>query len=751
MSISKIYHLNRFRSIDMRHRVLVLLCGLVALASVSPALATGGFVKGIVLDSISERPVAGAVVKVETTARGAYVNKYGEFSISSIPAGTYTFTTSLVGYFPATTVVSIKNNDTLEIEIYLRPLEVRARTVIVSASKHTQAVQDVPISVSTVEAKDIESRNITRIDDALRYVPGVNMAKDQVSIRGSSGFALGLGSRVALMLDGFPMLSGDNGDMKFDALPFLNIERIEVLKGAGSALYGTSALGGVVSIFTASPTSTPEYKIRTYGGIYTQPRHEGWKVFGTLPENYGIDASYARKYGPLSVTISGGTRFDRTYRLFDDTKKWNLYSKLSYAFTDRTSLMGFVNYATENHANWVYWNSLDSATRPPTGTNLAERLISDKLAASLECKHFFNDRVFLLLRSGIFSTDFHNEGLAPGVDAINSKATVFNTELQFSAKVTRDLFLTAGINSTLNSVESPVYGSPKQSIYSAYSQIEYSGLNQITLTAGGRYDIEKTDSSKQNIQFNPKLGISYNSDLGVRLRGSVGRGFRAPMAGERFAALRFQGITVVPNLQLLPEESWSFEGGLAYEFIWFSSPISVDVAYFQNELSQLVEPQFTLDGKIKFENITRARVQGIDCMVRSFIDSTVGIEMSLSLMSPREYNAGLTLPFRSSVLWYSRLMLPLAHYVELQADYRFISRVERIDDRITALNVVEDADARVPTSVVDFRAIFKLGQLLDVPINCTLNVRNALDYYYVEILGNLAPTRSVSLQLEARL
>ena len=119
------------------------------------------------------------------------------------------------------------------------------------------------------------------------------MAKDQVSIRGSSGFALGLGSRVALLLDGFPMLSGDNGDMKFDALPFLNINRIEVIKGAGSALYGTSALGGVVSIFTTNPTSKPEYKIRTYGGFYTQPKYECWNVFDSPPTNYGVDLSYS--------------------------------------------------------------------------------------------------------------------------------------------------------------------------------------------------------------------------------------------------------------------------------------------------------------------------------------------------------------------------------------------------------------------------------------------------------------------------
>jgi outer membrane receptor for ferrienterochelin and colicins len=730
--------------------VTSLLCMMVLYChSPLTAFAAGGFIKGIVLDSLTERPVAGAVVKLEKTARGAYVNKTGEFSISSIPAGTYTVTTTLIGYFPSSITLVIGDNDTLDIEILLRSQEVRTRTVVVSASKHTQNVQDVPISISVVESKELEARNITKIDDALRYIPGVNMAKDQVNIRGSSGFALGLGSRVALLLDGFPMISGDNGDMKFDALPILAIDRIEVIKGAGSALYGTSALGGVISIFTASPSTTPEYKVRTYGGIYTQPRYTGWQVFSSPPENYGIDLSYKQKFGNLGVVVAGGTRFDRTYRLFDDTKKWNLYSKLSYDLSPRTSVTGFVNYAAENHANWVYWNSLDSATRPPTGTNFNERLLSDKLAAALEFKQFFTDKVYLVVRSGIFATDFHNEGLAQGVTAINSKATAFNTEAQLSAKINRAFFLTTGINATRNSVESPVYGSPVQTIYSAYAQAEYSGIDRLILTFGSRYDVEKTDSSAGNNQFNPKLGLSYSSDFGVQFRSSLGRGFRAPMAGERFAAIRFQGITVVPNLQLIPEESWSFEGGLKYDFDLLSSPGSLDIAYFQNELYQLVEPQFTLDGKIKFENITRARVQGIECTFRSLIMNAVGFETSITAMSPREYSRGLTLPFRSSILWYNKVLLPITKGLELQADYRFISRVERIDDRITALNVVEDADARVAMHVVDARAIIKLKDLFDIPLRCTFNINNALDYYYVEILGNLAPTRSLSLQIEA--
>ena len=77
------------------------------------------------------------------------------------------------------------------------------------------------------------------------------------------------------------MLSGDNGDIKFDVMPVGDVERVEVVKGAGSALYGTGALGGVVSMFTSTPTEELQINGRLYGGLYTDLRHETWQEYRT--------------------------------------------------------------------------------------------------------------------------------------------------------------------------------------------------------------------------------------------------------------------------------------------------------------------------------------------------------------------------------------------------------------------------------------------------------------------------------------
>jgi iron complex outermembrane receptor protein len=132
------------------------------------------------------------------------------------------------------------------------------------------------MSVSTMDAGSISRRNIITLDDALRYVPGVNLTEYQVNVRGSSGYSRGAGSRVLLLVDGIPFVTGDTGEMNFETLPVGQIERVEVVKGAASALYGSSALGGVINVITKRIPEQPETRIRAFGGFYGTPSFPQW-------------------------------------------------------------------------------------------------------------------------------------------------------------------------------------------------------------------------------------------------------------------------------------------------------------------------------------------------------------------------------------------------------------------------------------------------------------------------------------------
>ncbi len=713
-----------------------------------------GTIRGTIMDSLDAIPLYGANIRVENMQIGARSNAEGTFTIDRLQKGAYTLRVSYVGYSTQIIPIQIASDDAIvRITINLLRKDVNSSQVIVSAGKRTQSVQEVPVSVTLLDQQAIQQRNVNRIDEVLRYVSGVNVARDQVSIRGSSGFALGIGSRVALLLDGFPMLSADNGDMKFDALPMPEIQRVEVVKGAGSALYGTGALGGVVSLFTRNPVDTARIMVRSYAGFYTQPRYEQWQVHNDPPPLYGFDISYGQKINNLEMTILGGTRYDKSYRLTDQSRRYNLFTKLNYTFDKeaRTSLTGIINIAHEDKGDWVFWNSLDSATRPPTTSNPNRMTISNKAMAGLNLRHIFHDNALLNIRSSVFLTDFDNYNLLPTEEAIASSASSFNTELQYSRSLFENVFLTTGINTIINTVDAPIYGIKQQRFFSGYAQSEIKpGIEGLIMTIGGRVDYEQTDTSASHFVLSPKIAASWLSPFGVQFRASLGRGFRAATVAERFAALRFQGITVKSNLAINPEYSMSYEIGAStiLPLNEEADILMLDIAVFNNSMDDLVEPSFTSTGNIMFQNVTAARIQGIEIGMRTQFSNGLGIETSLTYMDPKDMTLNQILPYRSSILWYSRVSIPIIESITFQTDYRYLSKVELIDARIAALGFIADADARVPIHVCDMRFIVDMKSLIGKPMTITLNAKNVLDYYYTEIMGNLAPNRQLSIQAE---
>ncbi|MCX6147101.1 MAG: TonB-dependent receptor [Candidatus Kapabacteria bacterium] len=221
---------------------------------------------GRILSIDSKKPISGATIKLEGTSKGSISNKSGEYIITNIKSGKYRILVSFVGYELIAKEIEIKEGIKLDFEMVETVLNMNTITTI--GRKDLQAVQEVPISISNISSEEINVRGTKSIEKALEYVSGVEVNRDNISIRGTSGFTFGIGSRVALLLDGSPLLSGDNGDMKFDALPLFNIERIEIIKGASSALYGTSAIGGVVNIVTQTPKEEGELNIRLLTGFY---------------------------------------------------------------------------------------------------------------------------------------------------------------------------------------------------------------------------------------------------------------------------------------------------------------------------------------------------------------------------------------------------------------------------------------------------------------------------------------------------
>jgi outer membrane receptor for ferrienterochelin and colicins len=722
-----------------------LLLILVLLLSFNSAFSST--IMGKITQNEDGTTLAGATIRVEKKSFGAYAKNDGKYKFK-LPIGKHTILVSMVGYKTIKQEVTIKGGDN-EYNFAMEIQHLQTDEVVVSANKRIQSVQEVPISISVLDSRQIELRNITELDDALRYVPGVEMNGDQVSIRGSSGFAFGIGSRVSLRLDGFPLLAGDNGDMKFDAVSMPNVERIEVIKGSGSALYGTSAIGGVVNIITKTPKEKPDYLVRAFTGYYTDPRYEQWKYTDQARLKNGFDLGYSQAYDNIGVIVSGGLYQDDSYRKYDASVNWNLFGKFIYGQNEPTSFSLLTSFASSQKDDLVFWNSLDSALIPPTGTDETIEITSKKAAVFGEVRHILSDNHFFIARGGLFRTSFETSHAIDHDDYRQSASNAWNTEIQINSNYTKDFMLTYGMTGNFNDITSKTYGDRQQQIYAIYTQGELTYIKDLNITLGARVDKESTDSLSTEAQFSPKLGLLYSIDKDFNLRGSIGHGFRAPLVSERFASLNFSGFKVIENLNLIPEKSWSYEIGARYEFDIETTKIGLDFAIFQNDMRDMIEPGFIKkDDKlvIQFQNITEARIRGIEFGVKTFLFSMVGVESSITAMDPQDLTTNEMLKYRSKYLWKSRLFIPM-DMLDFNIDYRFKSEIENVDDRLGV--EIKDYDARVPVHVVDLAVKFKMKKVNEIPLNITLNIKNLFDYYYVEMVGNMAPTRYISLQLES--
>ncbi|MDA3843846.1 MAG: TonB-dependent receptor, partial [Candidatus Kapabacteria bacterium] len=540
-------------------------------------------IHGKVVDKETGKVLPGATVRVEGTGFGAITKSDGFFKIKNLKSGKYTLLISMIGY-------SSLKEDFFALEISfgephvfeLVEAGIMTRSVVVSANKRIQSVQEVPISISVIDIRSMQDRGITKIDEALDYVPGVNLVGDQVSIRGSSGFAMGIGSRIALLTDGMPMLSGDQGDIKFDAIPVFDIERIEIVKGAGSALYGTGALGGVINIITRDPSAEGKLRVRTSGGFYTDPRHEQWKWADKTQIFGGFDAGYSRNFGDFAITLSGGLKEDQSYRRHDESSRMNLFSKMKYDFTDYTSLTLLTSFARDVHDDWVYWNSLDSALIPPTDIDESVYTESLKYMVSSELKHLFESGDFLVFRNGFYMTDYANSIDPDDVEYRASQAYSINSEAQMNMRLWDENLLTYGLNFVMNSVDASIYGQHDQLIGAGYFQAEIAPVDKLTVTAGARFDAETINADgndakgDDNFEFSPKLGISYVDVFGISYRASAGRGFRAATVAEKFATINYGGLMIGANPELKPETSASYEVGANKEFKLFGNRFFID-------------------------------------------------------------------------------------------------------------------------------------------------------------------------------
>lgn len=600
----------------------IVLSGFIANIS----LAQNATIKGKITDASSHDPLPGVSVILDVSG-GVSSDLDGNYELKITSGEVHKIEYKFLGYKTFLKTVNIKDGDIVTMNVTLTSDEAIMDEVVISAGKYEQPLAEVTVSMEVLKPALINNKNTTDIATAVDQIPGVEVVDGSANIRGGSGFSYGAGSRVLVLVDELPLLTAGVSDVQWNFIPIENISQIEVLKGASSALFGSSALNGVIHMRTAYPTDKPETKITAFATYYDAPARDEIKWWGnSIQLIRGLSFAHSTKLGKVDL-VMGGNHFD------DDGYIEGVYAKRS-RFNVNTrwrsekieGLSAGINFNTQVNGggNSLYWLDADSgALKPYTGTLSNFTYYKTTLDpfityyAPNNCKHTLRSRYFR-----VYNTNDTQQGF--GGDQIYA-------EYQFQKQFNNNFVLSTGVLSTVSLVEAVLFGDHKAYNYALYGQLDKK-IGRLNISGGVRSEYFildtistfsnfvylKSGTSRDTIFSIPVMfrwGLNYQLFEYTYLRTSYGQGYRFPSISEKYIQTSAGALTIFPNSDLLPETGWSAEFGIKQGLKLLGWRGYLDVAAYWTEYYNMMEFSFTsVGGKLGFQsqNSSNARITGVD-------------------------------------------------------------------------------------------------------------------------------------------
>lgn len=551
-------------------------------------------IKGVILDEKNQEPIAGAKI-ILSTGQKVQTNVNGEFVIapSRYPVK---LNFGMLGYVDDSLVIT---RDTVFTK-YLQIESIQIKTIVISAGRRSQEIEEVPISMEIIKPELINNKGLTNLEQAVDQTPGVYAMDGQVSIRGGGGYAYGAGSRVMLLWNGVPMLSPDIGDAKWNAIPMEQASQIEVLKGASSVLYGSGALNGIISLTEKEPTPQGKFTFKVQSGIYDNPRRSSLRWWNKNPTFHLVDVYGGKSFKRIGASIGANMYLDSGYRQGESEKRFRINGSLYFRPQKLTKIragLGY-NFQYQDVNMFILWKSDTNCYQPMDGTLNRQKAIRFNVDPYFKYIDKKNNKHYLRTRYYLVTTG-NNQDYK---DA--SFAQLFYADYQFQKKLYAGINLTAGASANIGSVKSWVFQDHISQNYAAYTQLE-SKFKNLDLTAGMRLEYYQLDTMEMDSRYEYldslyipvypvfRMGAHYAINKMSHLRMSLGQGVRFPSIAERFVSTSVGGLVIFRNPNLKPEKGWS--GEIGYKQIvgigkeWKGY---IDVAAFVNEYSNMTEFTF---------------------------------------------------------------------------------------------------------------------------------------------------------------
>jgi len=608
-------------------------------------------ISGTITDSNNNEELIGVNIILEN-GRGTSTDVFGKYTLS-INDGTQKVTFKYIGYEDIVKEISLAKDENKTINIALESSSEQLSTVVVSAGRFEQKIEEITVSMEVIKSTLIENKNTTQIETAMDQIPGVNITDGQANIRGGSGWSFGAGTRVLVMVDDMPLISGDAGQAQWSLIATENINQVEVIKGASSALYGSSALNGVINVRTAFPSQKdidknklPGYtKVNMHFGLIDVPKrkelhwngipsNQGGKLVFKRRAFKGIEFLQGMKFDNIDLSIGGNIFKDDGYRMGEilDRKRFNINSTYKSEKVEGLSYGINANFLSQSSGSTIIWNGLDEAYIP-LGGNIT-RTTGDTYNIDPFITYVKGNNRHSLRTRYLSVT---NNNLTDGVDiGQNNSANNYYTNYQWQKNIEKyKLRITSGTTNEKVNANSDLFSGENYKINnSLYTQIDKK-WNRFNISLGARYESFRLhaedkyfidgDSINDISAGKPvfRTGINYQAAEATYVRASWGQGYRFPSMAELFISTNQSGLEIYPNPELKPESGWSSEIGIKQGVKTGKWMGYIDVAAFIQQYDDMMEfsfGQWGVNGDLggmgfKSINVGKTQISGIELSI----------------------------------------------------------------------------------------------------------------------------------------
>ena len=506
---------------------------------------TDAHIYGHIIDKATGEHLPYIVVVLKGTTIGVTTESTGHYLMRNIPEGTYTIEVAAIGYKTERREITIKKGISYEVNFTLEEDLIQIEGVIVSATRSETTRRMSPTLVNVVGMDIYDKTNSTTVAQGLSFQPGVrvenncqNCGFQQVRINGLDG------QYTQILIDSRPIFSALAGVYGIEQLPANMVDRVEVMRGGGSALFGSSAIAGTINIITKEPvrnSASISHTTTSIGGssalhnttdinasIVTEDNKLGIAIFG---QNTSKDAWDANGDGFTELSrISGQTAGFRGY------VKTGLYSKIT----------------AEYHHLEEFRRGGDNLDLPPHEAMIAEQTKHGINTGGLKFDWFSKNQKHRLNAFAsvqhINRESYYGAGKDPNAYGRTLDLTWVGGA-QYIYKFDRCIFmpadLTAGLEYNEDYLRDNMWGYGRQTdqtvrIVSAYAQNEWKN-EKWGILIGGRLD---KHNLIDGLIFSPRANIRYNPTENINFRASYSYGFRAPQAFDEDLHIDNVGGTV---------------------------------------------------------------------------------------------------------------------------------------------------------------------------------------------------------------